>query len=805
MTIQLASLVAGLNVPSTVLLFGAGSSVPSRAPTGAQLSSYLAKKFQIGDSALSLSETASLVEQRYSRRELVSEIRALLGPLKPTGGLMNIALYDWRSLYTTNFDNLVEQAYGHHDRPLTVYSSNFDFTIHESPVATKLFKLHGTLEKDVSDGHVSRLIVTDADFDQTAQYRDSLYDRLRSDLAGGHLVVIGHSLQDPDIREVAKRAAELGAQTHGVWKVTLLLFERDDERALLFEKRGFAVCFGGIDQFFLEMARKFSATPSTPTPGRNLPAILMPVTHDVEHASGGAANLSAMFNGWPATHADVLAGLTFERTIAGELATYLRSPSSLCAVLLGPSGTGKTTAARQTAQLLRAGGYRAWEHHPDVSLSVEPWVEVAKRLKADSEAGILIVDEAHGHLIQLNELSERLAGEDLFALKLLVVSTRNHWNPRVKSTVFFRLGKHFNLTRLQAAEIDALLNLVDASKAVRELVEESFSGFTRHERRRRLVERCHSEMFVCMKNIFASEKFDDIILREYASLTENFQEIYRYVAAMESAGIHVHRQLVIRLLGIPAESISAALGHLADIVEEYDISPKEGLFGWRCRHPVIASIVAKYKYSDPSKKADLFLKVVDNISPTYDLEVRTMRELCSAASGLESLPEKSVQNMILRRMMSALPGERVPRHRLIRNLIAMGEFEKADTELRIFEKDLGGDGPVARYRILLLIARSKKSPGIMEEDRVAILEQARSAAVLAVQRFATNKHVLSAYGEVGFELFKRTNDPSTFDEAIGLMRTAEEQVGDPDIGKIIAKLEARMLGVPDRPEQAEDL
>ena len=42
--------------------------------------------------------------------------------------------------------------------------------------------------------------------------------------------------------------------------------------------------------------------------------------------------------------------------------------------------------------------------------------------------------------------------------------------------------------------------------------------------------------------------------------------------------------------------------------------------------------------------------------------------------------------------MSIAPSERVPRHRLIRNLIDAGAYDKADTEIRIFEKDFGADG-----------------------------------------------------------------------------------------------------------------
>ena len=170
-----------------------------------------------------------------------------------------------------------------------------------------------------------------------------------------------------------------------------------------------------------------------------------------------------------------------------------------------------------------------------------------------------------------------------------------------------------------------------------------------------------------------------------------------------------------------------------------------------------------------------------------------MRELCNVESGIPSIPDKTVQNTLLRKMMSIVPGERVPRHRLIRNLIEMGEFEKADTEIRIFEKDFErGDGPVARYKVSLLTTRAKMTAGIMEEDRLVILDQARALAQNSIRRFPFNKSLLSAYCDVGLEIYRRTGDSTVYDDAIAELRAAEEQIGDPDIPRLIARYESRI-------------
>jgi hypothetical protein len=263
---------------------------------------------------------------------------------------------------------------------------------------------------------------------------------------------------------------------------------------------------------------------------------------------------------------------------------------------------------------------------------------------------------------------------------------------------------------------------------------------------------------------------------------------------MEHAGVRVHRQLVIRLLGIAADAVKAVVGNLDDIVEEYTVDARYGIYGWRCRHRVISAIVTKYKYKDLNQTVELFDRVIDCISPTYDIEIRTIRELCNLEGGLSRIPDKNVQNRLLRKMISNAPGERVPRHRLIRNLIDQGMFEKAETEIRVFNKDFGSDGPVHRYKIRLMVARATSTPGILEEDRVTILEQARELAVAGVERYQNNKSILAAYAELGIEYYKRTGSFAVFDEAIQQLKSAEDRLGDPDIKSIIARYERRIAG-----------
>ena len=249
-----------------------------------------------------------------------------------------------------------------------------------------------------------------------------------------------------------------------------------------------------------------------------------------------------------------------------------------------------------------------------------------------------------------------------------------------------------------------------------------------------------------------------------------------------------------RTLGISGDSIPSVLTNLDEIINEYTVSKRDGIYGWGVRHYVIAGIISRYKFHDVQKRISLFEKVIDNISPTYEIEIRTVRELCSMDTGIPAIPDKHSQNMLLRRMMSIAPGERVPRHRLIRNLIDLGEFEKAESEIRIFEKDFRKEAPIARYRVLLTIARAVNTPGLMREDRITILDQARDLALTAVERYESNKYVLSSYCELGVENFRLTGSHEVFDEAMEKLKKAETRLGDPEVTKLIVKFQRRMSG-----------
>lgn len=796
MPVDLDRLAQNLEPSKTILFFGAGSSIPSGSPSATELSAALSQQFSIQGEGYSLSELAELAELNTSRADLISFLRSQFPRPSPTGGLLNMPLYDWKGIYTTNYDELLERSYQIRKAQYYVITTNYDFSAAKDPLAQPVYKIHGTIGKDVSSGDKSRIIITQGDYDKAVEYRDFLFTRLAADMAGADLVIIGYSLSDPDIKAVVDRVLAIQQKMGGAGgQVYLLLYQRDEGRARLFEARGVRVSFGGIDEFSEALARKgpqhavvFTTSDDPTHTSKTLSATAVDVSHSL---SALKSNPSAMFNGRPATYADIREGLTFARTVANTAVGAFRAGSKQFFTILGASGVGKTTAARQVCAQVQSEGWLCWEHKSDFALPVAEWVSAAEKLQSAERDAVLLIDDAFLHVVAMSQLVDSMQSKGLTRLRLLATSGRAQWQYRSKSIFLTKNGTESILSRLNSQEIDRLILLVSGSNALSPLVEATFSGFSFSEKRKRLADRCEADAFVCLRNIFAQEKFDDIILREYAQLSEPDQEAYRTVSAMQHIGIRVHRQLALRITGISAQFVNAALANLVDVLTEYDISARFGVFGWKVRHDVIAAIITKYKFANPTDRLQLFEKVISNLSPTYEVERQSINEMCNIDTGIPSIPDKDIQNRLFRTLISIAPGEAVPRHRLIRNLIELEKFDLAETEIRVFKSDIGVDGPVSRYGVALLLARAQYTPGLMNEDRIVILQEAESKASLAASRYSNNRNVLATYCDVGLELLRRTGDETALLAAMKALKEAEIRTGDEEISRTLRNYERK--------------
>lgn len=785
---DLEDLASRINPERTILLLGAGASIPSGAPSGSALAREISLAIAGKVVSDDLMDASTLLEARYGRSAVVEAVRAQLTPLKPSGGLIALAEQPWHAIYTTNFDRLVELAYSRAGRRITPIRSNFDYGKLAASDATPLFKLHGCVTQDAVDGHQGRLVLTENDYDEYESYRQALFQRFALDTLSMDVLVLGQSLRDKHLRDQLKLAHELHEQ-QGVpgGRLFALVYESDADRLDVQRRRGFIAAAGSLDQLVYALTRANPPTHTTDSSGApaddqrlRMKPLLRVAAIDVDQGVAQQPDVVRMFNGRPATYADVRAGFTFERSPYRRLMSMLEGETQFLSVI-GSAGVGKTTLARQILVAAHATGAYCWEHAPDFPLDADAWLYVEEQLEARGASGFLLIDDCTRFLGSVNQLAHALAAKGPIHLRLVLTAAPSQWRPRLKSRhLFGPRAATEDLSLLTDEEIDNLVNLAANVGEVRGLVERGFALLSRSDQTRQLRMRARADMFVCLKNVFATEELDNILLREFADVDDDKQIVYQTVAGIQAIGGRAHRQLALRLLDLRGDQVSDALDGLAGIVDEITVSASEGIYVWETRHPVIAEIVTRYKYSTSAELAGLLERIIENSNPAVRMELVALKEMCNADYGIRSLPDKRQQLALYRQLVEAVPGERIPRHRLIGTLLDLNDIDAASQEIRRALEVVGLDRPLNRYQVRLQLARARTTPGIRPEDREAIVRQAERHALLGIEKYPDDKFTYIAYVDVGFAMAETTGDTTILDLAIDEMSSAvESDVPDP--------------------------
>lgn len=788
---NIQDLAKTIDPKNTILFLGAGTSIPSGAPSGYDLMRFLESELHGGKHVSNdYTECCQALEELYGRQALIDAIKKRLTPLTPTGGLKALPSVDWNAIYTTNFDMLIERAYQGHNKHLRVYRSNFDFNGMSSVSHCSLYKMHGCISMDRSTGSQASIVTTQDDYEEFSKYRECLWSKISSALSENHLVILGYSMGDAHVKELLSRAAKLNREIGAVGRTTIIVFEQDDVKKMLWEKKGLRVVYGGIDEFVQAVIA--AQTDRTDLPEEAAPDLLLPqelVAHviDVRHSAGLQPRPARLFQGSPATYSDIKSDCTFQRDVEAAMVERFKS-GKLVQSIIGVSGVGKTTLARRILWLMSQLGYLAFEQRPEIVFKPELWKRAEVGLRNSGRKAILLLDDIESNLGHINELLKGLASLELSSLQILVTAERGQWAYRKKSPYFFSHGYVEDLRRLSESEMSAMCSLVLSNQAINKMTSKSFLKLTRIKQLSMLKSKCAADMFVCLKYIFENESLDHILLREFKALENRHQEVYRHVAALEAAGLRVHRQLIVRLLNIETERLRSLLDGLEDIIEEGEYRKEIGVYLWSTRHKVIAETITSYKFSDQAEMYELLTQVCQNINASVDVEFKSVADLCTSRGGIEALEDPGKQIELYNLLISAAPRSRVPRHRLIRKYLELDRYAEAEQAIKEAETEVGSDGPIARYRILLQLQRST-SPGLMKKDRIAIVDRAFSAAKKAIKKHSDDMHMFVLLMEVAKQHSELTKDWAAAAEALDTSQKAAEIILDPFLREKISELE----------------
>jgi len=182
---------------------GAGFSLNCRAPTGLKMPDWSglaetwANEADI-DPKLAPPKIASLYERRFGRVQLIESIRRALhaDEIEPGDVHRNFASLSFETVYTTNFDLLLEAAYQEIKKPFRSLVGEHQMPFHGGPLTTSIVKMHGDLR------HEEHIIVTEEDFNRYLEDYPVVATHLSAMLITRTGLFLGYSLSDPNFQHI---------------------------------------------------------------------------------------------------------------------------------------------------------------------------------------------------------------------------------------------------------------------------------------------------------------------------------------------------------------------------------------------------------------------------------------------------------------------------------------------------------------------------------------------------------------------------------------------------------------------------
>lgn len=187
---------------------GAGFSLNAKLPGDKQMPDWDALTGILATAADVPSEqpgplVAAAYERLFGRVQLIEAIRDALhsDDIEPGEAHAAFSGLPFDTIYTTNFDLLLEDANALIHKPYRSLVGELQIPFHGGPLSTNIVKMHGDLR------HEEHIVVTREDYDQFLEKYPVISTHLSSMLITRTALFLGYSLSDPDfnhIREVVR-------------------------------------------------------------------------------------------------------------------------------------------------------------------------------------------------------------------------------------------------------------------------------------------------------------------------------------------------------------------------------------------------------------------------------------------------------------------------------------------------------------------------------------------------------------------------------------------------------------------------
>lgn len=629
-----------------VLFLGAGVSMDSGAPSGKQAAIDLSKAYLPNEPIEeNLGTVSEAVDAVFGRKELnewfIDRFRALV----PKGALPSIPTYHWKSIYTVNFDTLLEEAYRLNSgrrQEIHPFYSDKDPLSRLRPGEVPLYKLHGCLSRANSpDG---RLVLTPDDFATVGESRKRLLNRLLDDVSDYTILYVGFGRADTDFRQILVDVERAAGNLTDLRRSFALQPQFSDSRRAFWEQKRVTLIdakaapfFQSLDNALPVWSRYAEPDPASSETVRSIitrfPKLTQAVLSDLERnfeviddrITAQDPNVDEFFMGaqpnWGllVSHADAKRDIEDDVVMNVIHNQHLDSGDVQFILIHAEAGSGKTTLLRRIAVDLAL----SWDQVV-VSLKTFGTLDFLSLERLTTAVGrrvCVIVDDATNVARELSDLI-LAAQRSRTKLTILAAARTNEWK-EVSSEYEFGQIAEFELRSLSRAEIKSIIQTLTDHGALGYL-----AGASDEAKIAAFETRANKQLLVALREATVGKTFDAIIVDEFDRIpTSEGQRAYLLIASLHRFGILTRAGLLNRTLNIPLKEIGRKVIEPTEKV----IIAQEPLGGhdvyYTTRHPLIANIVFDRKLLQDRRRFEFYQDLVSNLDLGYSSDLDAYRRL----------------------------------------------------------------------------------------------------------------------------------------------------------------------------------
>jgi len=658
-----SALIEEIRRGRVVLLLGSGASLGAKdatgrePPDGCQLRQLLADRFLGGqhkDATLSwVAELAISETDLFTVQDFIAEI---LCNMRPAPYHNSLASFKWRGIASTNYDLIMEAAYGSGKPAQTLVPCLSDRDRIDdklrSPDNLALLKLHGCITR-THDPDVP-LILTADQYVTHRDFRKYMFTTFENWAIEYPVLFVGSSGQDSDLRALL---LEVSHRPDVRPRFYLLKPGTSDTEVRFWESKRVTIINGTLEQMVnsLEAEIPLDVRPllravqgDNPVQkhfavNEDISGLLEEfLTNDVEYIHRSipvsAGTPKAFYRGFDLGWYPITNDLDVRRKLTDTLLNDIiisaeedRPAPTQLYVIKAEAGAGKTVFLRRLA----------WEASTQAdclclylrefgTLRYEGFKEL---YRVTQQRIFLFVDGAAEYSTALAVLIAR-GQNDHLPITVFTAERINNWNMGCERLVPL-LTDSYDLHYLSHPEIDTLVDFL----AKHESLGPHLMGKSHVECVQQFKEQAGRQLLVALHEATMGAPFEDILIDEFNQIQPRAaQQLYLTVCVLNRLNVAVRAGLIARVHGLRFDEFKERLFLPLEHVVKAEQHPGTQDFLYSARHPEIAQIVFDQILRSPRDRYIEYINIISNLNLAYNTDRTSLRGLLRAKTLLDLFP-----------------------------------------------------------------------------------------------------------------------------------------------------------------------